>query len=263
MEQDNKISVVINTYNAEQFLARVLETVKDFDEIVVCDMESTDSTREIARRYGCRIVTFPRGSYRIAEPARNFAIQSATHKWVLVVDADELVTPELRAYLYNMISQPDCPQGLWIPRRNRFMNVPDKGRLRDHQLRFFVREGTVWPPEIHTMPEVQGRVEKLQGADRNVCFIHLDPMWVGENVEKANRYSEQEVVKRSHKNYGAGALLWRPAWRFFKSYVMNGDWREGTRGFISSVLAGFYQFLIVAKMIEGRQRKKEERAAED
>ena len=57
--ENNKISVVINTYNASQHLARVLETVKDFDEIVICDMESTDDTREIAERYGCKIVVFP------------------------------------------------------------------------------------------------------------------------------------------------------------------------------------------------------------
>ena len=61
MEQ--KISVVINTYNAEAKLAKVLDTVKDFDEVVICDMESTDSTLEIARKYNCKIVTFPKGEH--------------------------------------------------------------------------------------------------------------------------------------------------------------------------------------------------------
>lgn len=59
------ISIVINTYNAEQYLARVLETVKDFDEIVVCDMESTDNTLKIAEQYGCKIVVFPKRNYNI------------------------------------------------------------------------------------------------------------------------------------------------------------------------------------------------------
>ncbi|MBQ5705156.1 MAG: glycosyltransferase, partial [Bacteroidaceae bacterium] len=53
------ISVVINTYNASKHLTEVLETVKDFDEVLICDMESTDNTLEIAEKYGCRIVTFP------------------------------------------------------------------------------------------------------------------------------------------------------------------------------------------------------------
>lgn len=72
------ISVVINTYNAERHLAECLEAVKDFDEIVVCDMESTDRTVEIAQRYGCKIVTYPKGDCVSAEPARTFAIQSAS-----------------------------------------------------------------------------------------------------------------------------------------------------------------------------------------
>ena len=59
---NNKISVVINTYNASLHLARVLDTVKDFDEIVICDMESTDNTLEIVERYGCKSDTFPRGN---------------------------------------------------------------------------------------------------------------------------------------------------------------------------------------------------------
>ena len=76
------ISVVINTYNASLHLAEVLETVKDFDEVVICDMESTDNTLDIARKYGCKIVIFPRGNYQICEPARQTAIDAASCKWV-------------------------------------------------------------------------------------------------------------------------------------------------------------------------------------
>ena len=77
MNQENKISVVINTYNAERDLEQVLKAVKDFDEVLICDMESTDATLDIARKYGCRIVTFPKANHKSAEPARTFAIQSA------------------------------------------------------------------------------------------------------------------------------------------------------------------------------------------
>ena len=90
-EQGNGISVVINTYNASCHLQQVLDTVKGFDEVVVCDMESTDDTFDIAKRNGCKIVVFPRGNYQICEPARQTAIDAASCKWVLVVDADELV----------------------------------------------------------------------------------------------------------------------------------------------------------------------------
>ncbi|MBM6992294.1 MAG: glycosyltransferase family 2 protein [Prevotella sp.] len=254
MLEENKISVVINTYNAERHLREVLEAVKWFDETVVCDMESTDSTVSIARQYGCRVVTYPKGDSVCAEPARTFAIQSATSKWVLVVDADEIVTPELRQYLYRRIAEADCPEGLYIPRRNRFMNRLKAGRLRDFQLRFFIREGTVWPPYVHTFPQVNGRVEKIEHAGREVCFVHLAENTLHEVMQKTNDYTDGEVAKKSHKHYGIGALLWRPVWRFFKSYFMDGNIRNGLTGFIESSVAGIYQFLMVAKMLEQRMK---------
>ena len=168
--EENKISVVINTYNAEEFLQQVIDSVKEFDEIVICDMESTDHTVEIAQRNGCRVVTFPKGNHKSAEPARTFAIQSATSKWVLVVDADELISPELRQYLYRRITEPDCPAGLYLFRRNKFIGKYGRDWSHDYQLRFFIREGTVWPPYVHTFPEVQGRVER---APVQYAIIHL------------------------------------------------------------------------------------------
>ena len=72
-----RISVVINTYNAEEHLSSALDSVRDFDEIVVCDMESTDCTVAIAKSMGCRVVVYPKGNISICEPARNFAIRSA------------------------------------------------------------------------------------------------------------------------------------------------------------------------------------------
>ena len=123
MSKESKISVVINTYNARQHLRQVLESVKDFDEVVVCDMESTDDTCDIAREFGCRIATFPKADHKSAEPARTFAIQSASSHWVLVVDADEIVTQELREVLYQRIADPDGPAGYYIPRQNMFMSM--------------------------------------------------------------------------------------------------------------------------------------------
>ena len=247
-----KISVVINTYNAERHLKETLESVVGFDEIVVCDMESTDSTRDIALSYGCRIVTFPKANYVCAEPARTFAIQSASCPWVLVVDADETVTPLLRDYLYRRISEPDCPEGLYIPRRNRFMNIPEKGRAADWQLRFFVREGTTWPPYVHTFPKVMGRVERIPQTD-GVELEHLAENYLFEVAEKQNRYTTGEVDKRWNKGYGMGALLWRPTWRFLRSYLFGGEFRNGTPGLIHSLMGAYYQFLLVAKIIERRR----------
>ena len=151
---DQSISVVINTYNAEEHLEKVVKAVQDFDEVLVCDMESTDHTVEIARRLGCRVITFPKANHKSAEPARTFAIQSATSPWVLVVDADEIVTPDLRLYLYRHIATPGCAEGLYIPRKNYFLH--QLFGYPDYQLRFFIREGTEWPPYVHTFPIIKG-----------------------------------------------------------------------------------------------------------
>ena len=85
---ENSISVVINTYNASKYLAKVLETAKSFNEIVVCDMESTDNTVDIAKEYGAKVVTFPKENHKSAEPARTFAIQSAISSRIRETFAD-------------------------------------------------------------------------------------------------------------------------------------------------------------------------------
>ena len=77
----NKISVIIHTYNNEKIIAECLEAVKNFDEIIICDMYSSDKTLEIAKKYNCKIVMHEKTE--IVEPARNFAISQASNEWVL------------------------------------------------------------------------------------------------------------------------------------------------------------------------------------
>lgn len=244
------ISVVINTYNAERHLERVLQSVEGFDEVLICDMESTDSTLDIARRYGCRIVTFPKKDYVSAEPARTFAIQSASHPWVLVVDADELVPAVLRDYLYEQTKRTDAPAGIWIPRKNYFMGRMMHCHYPDYLLRFFVREGTVWPPYVHTFPEVQGRMEKIPAKRMDLAFIHLAKDGVADILRKTNLYTENELEKKRDKRYSIWAFLWRPFFRFFKAYVLKGGFRDGLPGFIRACLEGHYQFIMLSKKAE-------------
>lgn len=257
MNSDNKISVVINTYNAAQHLEQVLDSLVGFDEVLVCDMESTDDTCQIATRRGCRVVTFPKGDAVCAEPARTFAIQQAAHHWVLVVDADELVTPELHDYLYEQIQRQDCPEGMYIPRRNMFLGRYEQGFAKDHQLRFFIREGTVWPPYVHTFPKVQGHVVKIPANSRNVCLLHLADESVGQIVAKNNRYADGEVVKKAGRRYSTAALLLKPHWKFFTEYVLHGGFRDGCRGIIKAGLKAYYQFTLIAKIMEQELRQKE------
>lgn len=250
-----KISVIINTYNAEKHLEQVLEAVKDFDEIIVCDMESTDSTIEIAQKYQTRIITFPKGEYNIVEPARDFAIQHASSPWVLVVDADEIVTPDLKDYLYSKIKEPNCPSGMYIPRKNYFMGRFMHCHYPDHILRFFKKEGTVWPPIIHVSPIVQGTLYHIPPRKQELAFIHLANDSVSDIVRKTNQYTLNEIQKKKNKKYSILAFLYRPFFRFFKAYILKGGIRDGKAGFIKSCLEGYYQFIMLAKIIENNSKK--------
>ena len=254
MNEEKKISVVINTYNAELHLQRVLDAVKDFDEVLVCDMESTDSTLEIAQKNGCRVVTFPKEGHSIVEPAREFAIHEATNQWVLVIDADELVTPALRDYLYAVINKGNAPAGIAIPRKNYFMGHFLHSAYPDYVLRFFRQDLTHWPAVIHCSPEVNGTVVRIPAQQKELALEHLANDTVSDIIRKSNTYSDYELPRRRQKNYGIGALFGRPLFRFFKSYVLKRGFLDGTSGLIHAMLDAYYQFVIASKLIEERKR---------
>ena len=209
-------------------------------------------TLAVASEYGCKIVTFPKADHKSAEPARTFAIQSASSPWVLVVDADELVTPQLREYLYKRIAEPDCPAGLYIPRKNYFME-----RLfdyPDYQLRFFIKEGTEWPPYVHTFPKVNGPLGHLPKERDELAFIHLADDTISMRLRKTDLYTDNEVEKRSGKRVTPVDLVVSPLWRFIRSYFFKGGIRRGMAGFINAVLYSFYKFVTLAKIIEHQRR---------
>lgn len=251
---ENKISVVINTYNAERHLEKVLTAAKEFDEIVVCDMESTDNTVKIAEHFGCKIVTFPKKDYVSAEPARNFAIQSASNPWVLVVDADEIITKELRDYLYATIAETNCPAGLYIPRKNYVMNKFIKQTYPDPQLRFFKKEGSDWPPYVHTFPKVDGRVDKIPPERMELALIHISDT-VYEQLYKLNQYTENEVVKRQGMKVSVIKMFAKCTTRFFKSYILKGGFRYGIRGLAYAINDANYKFYTMLKIWEKQNQE--------
>lgn len=250
MVKDGKISVVINTYNAEKHLEKVLKSVLHFDEIVICDMESSDNTIDIAKRYGCKIVTFPRRNYVSAEPARSFAIQSAGHEWVLVVDADEIVPEALREYLYSEIQKDNPPAGLWIPRKNFFWGNFMHAFYPDYILRFFKREGTVWPPHVHTLPIVQGRTEHIPQEHKELAFDHLANDDIYTCIRKINQYTEDEREKKKEKKYGVLSLFFRPLFRFFKAYILKKGFLDGKAGLVNACIQAVYQIIMIGKIME-------------
>lgn len=245
-----KISVVINTYNASAHLATVMDSLTKFDEIVVCDMHSSDNTIDIAKGYGCRIVYHEKMSF--VEPARNFAIQAASHNWVFVVDADEIVPDGLRDYLYNYISEHPRCVGLHIPRCNYFMGRFMHAAYPDYILRFFDRRVTTWPEQIHLQPKIEGIVGFIPSKRKDLAFIHLQSQSVSDFFSKTNLYSSAEIEKRK-KGFKTISFLYAPFVRFFKAYIIKGGFKDGVPGLIYATTSAIYKFMTLAKLYEAKQ----------
>ena len=252
---ENKISVVINTYNEENSLAEILEYVKDFDEILVCDMESTDKTVSIAESFGCRVVTFPKGDCNIVEPARDFAIHSAKYPWVLVVDADEIIPAKLKDYLYNYIQSENPADGLLIARKNYVMNRFFKNSYPDYQLRFFRQDKTKWPEFIHARPVVDGRTERIPSAQMDLAMTHKS-MTLFTKLAKMNVYTTNEIVKRPNEKVNLMRICFKSFFCFVKSYLFKGGIFQGISGLVHAVNEANYKFYTLVKIWEHRNAEK-------
>lgn len=246
-----KISVVIHTYNSEKFLDRVLSSTKNFDEIVICDMYSTDQTLAITQKYNCKIVYHEKCA--IPEPARNFAIQSATNEWVLVVDSDEVVPDALRKYLYEHIQGTTDLQGLWLPRKNYMLGQFLHCDYPDYILRFFRKTNAYWPPFVHTMPKVTGRVEYIP-KKKELALIHLVNNSMSSKLQKIDTYTNDEVLKRANQKFPMWKIFVAPFFRFFKSYIIKGGFRDGKAGIVIAGMEAVYKFVMITKIWESKIR---------
>ena len=244
---NSKISVVIHTFNNENIIRECLESVKDFDEIVICDMYSTDKTIEIAKEYNAKVVYHENIGW--ADPARNFAIQQASNDWVLVVDSDERITKELREYLYKFIENPKNAVALKIPRKNYYWGVFIEVQYPDYVIRFAKKDNINWPPTVHAQPEINGEITAIDKKRKDLAFIHCVCDSPTKLIHTTNVYTDKELDKliKSNKSFN---IYWRIIQSFFlifeKFFLKNG-WKSGVDGFIFCVIMGFYKFLMYVK----------------
>ncbi len=240
-----RISAVLNTYNAAEHLDEVLDALHGFDEIILVDMHSTDETRAIATRHGARIIDFERCG--ICEPARTAAIQAASNPWVLIVDADEIVPPALRDYLYKLISSPNPPAALRLPLRNYFMGCEMHCLYPNYITRFARRDAIDWPPIIHAKPVIAGRIGSIPSRRKELAMIHLAKNTVESRLEKLERYTSREVERRGPRRYNAFAYLFKPFARFLHAYLFKGGFRDGHPGLIWALLDAQYKLATIAR----------------
>lgn len=245
-----RISVTIIAWNEEERLRACLESIAWADEIIVIDAESTDKTVQVAREFTDKIWVRPWPGFAAQ---KNYALEQATGDWILSLDADERVTPELQERIHQ-ITRADRPaDGYSLPRRNMFWGawVRHGGLYPDYQLRLFRRgAGQFVDNAVHESVVVTGRVERVVEPLLHHSYRGLDDF-----VTRSNRYSTlaaAELIKRGGRIRLADLAL-RPLGRFVSMYLLRRGFLDGWRGFVLAVLYANYVFLRMAKAWEARR----------
>jgi glycosyltransferase involved in cell wall biosynthesis len=241
-----KVTVLCPCRNEEANLAACLDSVAWADEILVVDSGSTDGTLAIARRYTDRVLEH---EYVNSATQKNWAIPQAAHGWVMVIDADERVTPELQAEIRALLAEEPPLDGYRIPRRNFFFGtrIHHCGWDADAPLRLFRRDLSRYE-EKHVHADVvveSGRVGRLAGELEHHTYRSFD-----QYLEKFGRYTTWSALdlKARGRRATAWSLTVRPVFRFFRQYVLRQGFRDGKAGFVLCVLAAFSVFMKYAKL---------------
>ncbi len=254
----SKISVVINTFNNENIIRDCLESVKDFDEIVICDMYSTDKTLEIAKEYNAKIVMHENIGW--VEPARNYAISQASNDWVLVVDSDEKITTDLKEYLYNFLDNSENYSAVRIPRLNCCWGKPVEVLYPDSIIRFLRKDCVYWPPVVHATPEIKfGKIFEINPKYKNLAIIHAYTNSYKSLIGSLNKYTDFELEKLIEKNKSINFYfaIWKSFWIIVEKYFMRNGYKDGLRGLIISITAGIYKFVTYVKYFEYLEKNKD------
>jgi glycosyltransferase involved in cell wall biosynthesis len=241
------LSVLITTLDEEENLPDCLASCAFADEIVVVDSGSRDATRDIAERAGATVLVHPFDDHA---SQKNWGLERVAHRWVLVLDADERVTPELRAEIEGLLAGAERRAGYRIRRSNHFLGRPIRGGgwQRETVLRFFDRtRGRYAPRRVHEEVEIDGPVAMLRGRLAHHTCRDLST-WIA----KTARYAElgAEELKAQGRGPRPGDLLVRPALRFLKQWVLQGGFRDGEEGRILCAVSAFGVFLKYATLRE-------------
>ena len=242
-----KLTVLIPCKNERMNIRPCIESVRAVaDEILVADSGSTDGTLAIVSELGgCRIIE---REYIDSGNFKNWAIPQAAHEWVLIVDADERVTPELAAEIKQALASPEC-DGYRILRRNHFFGheIRHCGWNTDDVLRLFRRDlGRYSDYGDHADVEVPSkRVGRLKFR-----FLHYTYWSMEQYLRKLDRYTTQWAEQRHARGVRVGyaELLLRSPLRFFHSYVIRLGFLDGLPGLVLCLLTSFYSFTKAAKL---------------
>jgi glycosyltransferase involved in cell wall biosynthesis len=232
------ISVAIVAMDEESNIGRTLASVRWADEIVLVDSGSKDRTCEIAREHGARVTIEPRRGY-VAQ--KQYAIDLCTKDWVLLLDADEEVTPGLAEEIRAAIVQPNAASGYKLPRKNLFLGrwIRHGGFYPDPKLRLFRRgQGFVTGHDPHDRceltPEVLGDVAR-QTQQFNHALVHYTYPTLTLYLGHMNRYSSlgaELAIAKGHHRFSFINIVLRPFATFVYNYVIRLGFLDGREGLL-------------------------------
>ncbi len=230
------LSVVLATFNEEKNLAECLESVRDIaDEIVIVDGSSNDNTVDIAKQYKAKVLVTD--NPEIFHINKQKAIDMATKDWILQLDADERVTPDLAEEIHSHISILNSQfNGFWIPRKNWFLGryLMKGGQYPDYTLRLYRKnKGKLPQKDVHEQAIVDGKVGYLEHP-----LIHIADPEFKRYLLRFNRYTGilATHIKSEKKNILTPFkyIFLLPIWWFMLTYGRHKGFMDGWQGFVFS-----------------------------
>lgn len=242
------LSAIIIAKDEEDNIDECVQSLSFCDEIIVIDNGSIDTTREVAKRFGARVVLFPSLSFAAL---RNQGSREAKGEWLLYVDADERVSNKLKESIEEVKTEEDNNfVAFRMSRTNKFLGV--EFHHVEHIVRFMKRTALVrWEGEVHETARVVGAIGDLVGV-----LYHDTHRTLSHMVEKTNRWSVIEARLRfetGHPKIVPWRILRVMITGFLDAYIKKGGFRSGTVGCIESIYQAFSMFITYAKLYELQQ----------
>ena len=239
------VSTIVLALNEGKRIADCLKSISWADEIILIDNGSTDETKKIAKSLGAMIVE---DTTRDFAHLHNIGKARAKGEWLLYVDADEVVSPELAKQIRNVIDhQSPVISGYELRRKNYYLGHPWPGD--EYILRLMRKNAlTEWYGTLHETARVKGAIGRLDAP-----LIHYTHRSLEEMVAKTNLWSETEAKLRYDANHPP-VMCWRlfrvMMTAFWDSLIRQGGWKAGTTGWIESIYQAFSMFITYAKLWE-------------
>ena len=250
----NKLTLVLITKNAEKSIAKCLDSAHWIPNKIVIDSGSTDHTVDIAKQAGATVIY---QDWLGFGPQKQFAVMQAPTEWVLCLDADEFLSPELSKSIQALFKQKELQDAYKFPRSNKFL-----GRFLKHgegypdwSLRLFNKTKARWSEDL-VHEKVVTLDKPLKVGLLSGDLMHESSESISHYIEKQNRYTDiqAELMINSGKTLSCSRLIFSPLMRFVKFYFVKRGFLDGLPGFVHITIGCFAAFLKYLKVIANSSR---------